>query len=79
MSLYYRTLLEAVNPCLQYDVTNGSGATDFIFITYLDCNGTLSSLSLTVPGVSQLICSSSIPVIINIFGSGSVNPTGLTC
>lgn len=78
MSLIYRTLIGSTT-CLQYDVINGSGTTDFINVTFNDCDGVPDSISISTSGYSQLICSSTVPVIVSSFGGGSVVPTGLTC
>ena len=79
MSLMYRTLLSLPDNCLQYEVVNGSGSTDFIEVTFNDCDGLGDSVTLTVPGSSIVICSSTIPAINAIVGAGSVTATGLKC
>lgn len=79
MSLYYRTLINSSTICLQYDVVNDVNVGDFINVTFTDCDGIPDSISISTPGFSQLICSSTTPIIVSLLGSGSVTATGLTC
>lgn len=79
MSVYYRTLLESGDDCIEYLVQNGGGAGDTIEVSYIECIGTPNTVTLTTPSAIIIICSSTVPTIDFVIGTGTVTPTGNTC